>query len=186
MKSKYLFISCVILILCTLPVYGQQQKGDLELQFLGSYYRTVGVTGMTFGSGNISAKIGPYVTDNFQIGLGPNLTISHSTTPGFDYTTGKETEVSEVTTTFGTYAFVVYSFLTKGAKLVPYLGAQYFKQDFNKPWSEEPGSLGFNLGAKYFFAKKAAFDIQGSYMFDMNKDAQGGFMLFAFGLSFLV
>jgi hypothetical protein len=186
MKTQYSFVLCLILILSAVTAYGQQQKGDLELQFLGSYYRTVGVEGYTFGSGNISAKIGPYITDNIQIGLGPNLTISHSSYTTFNYSTMKEEEVTETNTMFGSYAFVVYSFLTRGAKLVPYLGAQYFKQDFNKPLSEEPGSLGFNLGAKYFFAKKAAFDIQGSYMFDMNKDAQGGFMLFAFGLSFLV
>ncbi len=186
MKAQNIFIICLIFTLATVTAYGQQQKGDLELQFLGSYYRTVGIDGYSSGSGNISAKIGPYITDNFQIGLGPNLTISHSSYTTYNFATRKEEEVTETNTTFGTYAFVVYSFLTRGAKLVPYLGAQYFKQDFNKPWSEEPGSLGFNLGAKYFFAKKAAFDIQGSYMFDMNTDAQGGFMLFAFGLSFLV
>jgi hypothetical protein len=186
MNTRTIFITCLIFALAGVTAYGQQQKGDLELQFLGSYYRTVGVEGYTFGSGNISGKIGPYITDNFQIGLGPSLTISHNSYKTFNSTTMKEEEVSETNTSFGTYAFVVYSFLTRGAKLVPYLGAQYFKQDFNKPWSEEPGSLGFNLGVKYFFAKKAAFDIQGSYMFDMNKDAEGGFMLFAFGLSFLI
>jgi hypothetical protein len=186
MKTQHIFILSFILILSTVTALGQQQKGDLELQFLGSYYRTVGISGFSSGSGNISAKIGPYLTDNIQIGLGPNLTISHSSYTTFNYTTMKEEEVTETNTMFGSYAFIVYSFLTRGAKLVPYLGAQYFKQDFNKPFSEEPGSLGFSAGAKYFFAKKAAFDLQGSYMFDMNKDAEGGFLLFAFGLSFLI
>ena len=186
MKAQNILIICLMFALATITAYGQQQKGDLELQFLGSYYRTVGIEGYSSGSGNISAKIGPYVTDNFQIGLGPNLTISHSTSTTFNYATMKEEEVTETNTMFGSYAFVVYSFLTRGAKLVPYLGAQYFKQDFSKPWSEEAGNLGFSLGVKYFFAKKAAFDVQGNYLFDLNPDSEGGYMLFAFGLSFLI
>jgi len=193
MKRLLAATVCVVLVVLVVPGYGQQQAGDFELQFLGSYYRTVGVEGYTMGSGNISAKIGPYITDNIQIGLGPNLTISHSTYTQTDYSynpqTGRltttEEEVTETNTVFGTYAFLVYSFLSRSGKLVPYLGAQYFKNDFNKPFSEEPGSLGFSGGVKYFFTKKAAIDFQGNYLFDMNKDAQGGYMLFAAGISFL-
>jgi hypothetical protein len=189
MKTKHLLLSCFILTLCTLTAYGQQQRGDLELQFIGSYYRTVGTSGSTFGSANISAKIGPYVTDNIQIGIGPSLTVSHSSYTYQSFSpAGRmvEKEVSETKTTFGTYGFIVYSFLSRNGKLVPYVGVQYFKQDFNKPWSEEAGSLGLNGGFKYFFAKKAAFDLQGNYLFDLNPDSEGGYLLFAFGLSFLI
>jgi hypothetical protein len=72
----------------------------------------------------------------------------------------------------------------RNAKAVPYLGAQYFKNDFSD--SEDKGSIGINAGLKYFFAKKTALDIGGNYLFTLNKDQEGGLLLFAVGLSFLL
>ena len=58
-------------------------------------------------------------------------------------------------------------------------GRKYFKQDFSD--SEDKGSVGVNLGAKYYFAKKAAFDVSGNYLFTLNKDQEGGMLYFAVG-----
>jgi hypothetical protein len=182
MKS---LLMCVVLCLAviTMPAYSQQQKGDVELQFQGYYFTTIGQE-FSFGSGNLAAKIGPYLTDNLQVGIGPTLSITTTSTPTFNPVTMKLESESKTTTTFGSTLFFVYSFLSRNAKLVPYFGANYFKQDFSN--SDDKGSVGINLGAKYYFAKKAAFDVSGNYLFTLNKDQQGGMLYFAVGISFLL
>ncbi|MBK7256448.1 MAG: hypothetical protein IPI01_01195 [Ignavibacteriae bacterium] len=80
--------------------------------------------------------------------------------------------------------FIVASFLTRGAKAVPYVGAQYFKQDFSD--SDDKGSVGVNAGVKFYFSKKTAFDVSGNYLFTLNEGQDGGMLYFAVGLSFLL
>jgi hypothetical protein len=184
MRSYYKYAIVCALLLVAAFGFAQQQRGDVELQFQGSYFTTIG-TDYTFGSGNISAKIGPYITDALQIGIGPTLSITTTTTttvgPAPLYALQQE---SKTTTTFGSTAFFVYSFLMRGAKAVPYLGAEYFKSDFSN--SDDKGSVGISAGLKYYFAKKTAFDVSGNYLFTLNSEQQGGMLLFAVGLSFLL
>jgi hypothetical protein len=186
MKNLILVSLALLLLIATSPTSAQQKKGDFELQFYGMYYRTVG-TDYTFASGTIGGKIGPYLTDHFQIGIGPSLSISTSTPPPSLHNPNPE---SETTTTFGTSVFLLYSFLSSGGKLVPYFGAQWHKSDFNRPISEERGSAGVNAGLKYFFVKKTALDFSINYGWDLNPveegmPSRGGTLLFVFGLSFL-
>ena len=182
MRSFNNFAVMLILMLVAALGYAQQQRGDVELQFQALYFTTIG-TDFTIGQGTISAKIGPYLTDNLQIGIGPTLSITTTTDytvgPAPTYTLNKETKT---TTTFGSTAFFVYSFLGN-AKVVPYIGAQYFKQDFSN--SNDNGSVGISAGLKYFFAKKTALDIS-NYLFTLNTGQQGGMLMFAVGLSFLL
>lgn len=170
-----------------MPALAQQQRGDVELQFQGYYFTTVG-TDFTFGSGSLAAKIGPYLTNNLQIGIGPTLTVTTATeyNTTFDPNTFEivTTTDTKTTTTFGTTAFFVYSFLMRNAKVVPYFGAQYFKQDFSN--SDDKGSVGMNAGVKFYFSRKTAVDVSGNYLFTLNKDQEGGMLLFAVGLSFLL
>jgi hypothetical protein len=96
---------------------------------------------------------------------------------------------SETTTQFGGSAFLTYSFLARGAKSVPYFGAQYciqdlIQEDIPDEYTDK-GSLGFNAGLKYFFTRKAAVDFSGNYLFSLNEDAEGGILYFSVGLSFL-
>ena len=75
------FNKCAIVLVLTLVAafgFAQQQKGDVELQFQALYFTTVG-TDYQIGQGTISAKIGPYITDNLQIGIGPTLSITTTT-----------------------------------------------------------------------------------------------------------
>jgi hypothetical protein len=39
---------------------------------------------------------------------------------------------------------------------------------------------------KVFFTRKAAFDINANYLFSLADNAEGGILMFAFGLSFLI
>jgi hypothetical protein len=75
------------------------------------------------------------------------------------------------------------SFLT-GSKTGPYVGGQYYKQSFRN--QDDKGSVGLSAGVKFFFTRKAAFDIGGTYLFSLNPDDKGGLIFFAFGLSVLI
>jgi hypothetical protein len=41
-------------------------------------------------------------------------------------------------------------------------------------------------GVKYFFARKAALDLNANYLFDLAEEAEGGYLQFWIGISFLV
>ncbi len=165
-----------ILILAALlgvtPVLAQQEKGDVEVQFLGSIFSTVGAEDVTFTAGNIQAKLGYFLTDRFEVGGYPSLTISTLFLSG-----GTETE-----TTFGLGAFAVYSFLSNGATTVPYVGAQYVQLDVS---SESQGNAGINGGIKFFLNRYAAFDVSGNYLFSLDEGGSG-LVLMQVGLSFLL
>jgi hypothetical protein len=182
MRSGYKLAVVCVLLLCAATGFAQQQRGDVELQFQAMYFTTVGQD-YKVGMGNIAAKIGPYITDALQVGIGPTVSIITTTSATPDYTTMSVKYESDTKATFGSTAFIVYSFLMKGAKAVPYLGAQYFKSDFDD--SEDKGSMGINGGLKYYFTRKTALDVSGNYLFTLNKDQEGGTLLFAVGLSFL-
>jgi len=182
MKSLFLCLMLSAVVFAT-PAVAQQQKGDVELQFQGYYFRTVG-SDFEFGSGNLAGKIGPYITDWLQVGIGPTLSITTTSTTTLNPTTFKLEQSSNTTTTFGSTLFIVASILTRGAKAVPYFGAQYFKQDFSN--SDDKGSVGINAGLKYYFGKKTALDLSGNYLFTLNPDEKGGMLYFAVGLSFLL
>ncbi len=168
----------------------QQEAGDLELQLAGSFLASSGVPNASFSAAILQTKIGKFFTDNLEIGIVPSLqwTRTSYTTTQYSFVGGRfvTSEVEEVNdnTTFGGGAFFVYSFLTSGATTVPYFGAQYYKQSFKD--SEDNGSVGANVGMKFFFTKKAAFDVSGNYLFSLNKDAEGGLILITFGMSFLL
>ena len=174
---------CVLIfamLLVATTGFAQQQKGDVELGLQGSYYRTVGTDAeMQFGM--IQGKIGWYVISTLEIGVGPALNIM---------TFSDGMGGSETTTQFGGSAFLVYSFLARGAKAVPYFGAQYYIRDLIQEdvpdEATDSGSIGINAGLKYFFTKRTALDFSGNYMFSLNEDAEGGILYFSIGLSFLL
>ena len=172
-------IVLVVLLMAGLVIsaHGQQEKGDLELQLQGSFSTLVGGD-VTNTVGTIAGKFGPFITANIQVGVGPTLTISTSSTSSGGVTT------TSTKATFGTTAFVVYALLLKDAKVVPYLGASYYKKDLSN--SDDNGWIGANGGAKFFFAKRTAADFSVNYLFSLNETTTGQQLLFAFGLSFLL
>ena len=166
-------LSCLIVVLLFAPsmLLAQQQQGDLELGFQGFYFAD---TEGFFSLGTIQGKIGQFFTDNLEVGISPSLSITTISTGTGD---------SETSSTFGAGAFLTYSFLSENATTVPYFGGQYYKSDFSD--DEDSGSAGINAGVKFYFTKKAAFDISGNYLFSLNENAEGGLILFSFSLSFL-
>lgn len=172
-----------VILALAIPAYGQQEKGDIELQLQGTYSATVG-TDVSVSTGTVIGKFAPYITTNLQIGIGPTLTITTSTSTLAQSGTGNTITESSTKATVGTTAFVVYSLLLKDARTVPYLGASYYKRDFSN--GKDRGWVGANGGAKFFFARKTAADISANYLFSLNPETKGGLLLFAVGLSFLL
>lgn len=167
--KKAIFVVFVSLFVSANAAFAQQEAGDMEIQIAGTYLTTVG-TDFSFNSGFIQAKLGRYVTDNLELGVAPNISITK--------VQGQDTDV-----TVGGGAFAVYSFLAGDATTVPYFGAQYFKSDLSE--SEDNGSAGVTGGLKFFVTEKAAFDFSGNYLFDLNEGSEGGLLLFVAGISFL-
>jgi len=167
MKKNILLVAFTLIFIIS-SAYGQQESGDMEFQLAGTYMTTVG-TDFTISTGFIQAKVGKYFTDNLELGIAPNVSIT--------------TVEGETETTVGGGAFFVYSFLSGDAKSVPYFGAQYYKSDLSE--SDDIGSAGVSGGLKYYVTEKAAFDFGGNYLFDLNEGSEGGILLFTAGISFL-
>ncbi len=160
----------------------QQQQGDVELQLQGSFFTTVGAD-ITNSVGTIAGKVGPYITANIQVGIGPTLTIATNTSTAREVASGPLVTTTKTNVTFGSTIFAVYSFLFPDARTVPYVGASYYKRDFSN--GADRGWIGGNGGAKFFFTKRAAADLSVNYLTSLNKETKGGLLLFAFGLSLL-
>lgn len=180
---KTYLLSLALMFGLAIPAYGQQEKGDIELQLQGTFSATVGAD-VSSNVGTITGKFAPYITRNIQVGVGPTLTITTSSTTTSQPGTGNVTTETQTKATVGTTAFVVYSLLLKDATTVPYLGASYYKRDFSN--GKDRGWVGGNGGAKFFFAKKMAADLSVNYLFSLNAETKGGLLLFAVGLSFLL
>ena len=166
---------------CLAPA--QQQKGDVELQFQGSFFTTVGGD-VSNSVGSISGKVGPFVTANIEVGIGPTLTIATTATTSRDPATNNVLTRTETKVTIGSTAFVVYSLLLHDARTVPYLGASYYKRDFSN--GADRGWIGGNGGVKIYFTKRTAADLSANYLVSLNPETKGGMLLFAVGLSFLL
>lgn len=161
----------------------QQQQGDVELQLQGSYFTTF-ATDVSVNVGTIAGKFAPFITDNIQIGIGPTLTITTTTMTTVAPLSGRTEEKSNTTVTFGSTVFITYSFLMRDARVVPYVGASFYKIDFGNP--AERGWLGLNGGLRYYLTKRTSLDFSASYLKTLTEQKRGSMLLFSFGLSFLV
>jgi hypothetical protein len=72
----------------------QQEGGDVELGLQGWYSNPVGDQSGS-GVGNVTGKIGVFLTRSFELGMGPSFTFSKDAT------------------TFGSNFFLSYSFLSR-------------------------------------------------------------------------
>lgn len=160
-----------ILALCALVVslsaFGQQQKGDLSLQFSGNYNQIrIKADGKNyrFGGGNIYVKVGKYFTDNVELGLKPNVMFSLFTEPvvnkSGDIIDTKRTFTSNLG--FGIYG--TYSFLSNSGKLLPYAGAELAYAPVQK---ERIINFGPYAGLKYFVSERINVDANVSWLVNL-------------------
>jgi hypothetical protein len=131
--KKQLVIT-LLTMLVSLPMLAQQEKGDFQLQAQGSYYSIAG-----FDGGYIYLNASKFVTQNIEVGASPIISISTETTLNLAF--------------FGNYSFV-----TKDAKLVPYVGAQLQLYNLGSEFGSQTG-FGFRGGIRYFISEHVNIDV---------------------------
>jgi hypothetical protein len=183
MTPKMRMYAALVYVCATTGLWAQQKGGDWEVQLQGSYFTLVG-TDVTNNVGTISGKVGPFLTDNIQVGVGPTMTIATTSTTAVPAGGGAATTSSSTRVTFGSTAWAVYSVLLHDARTAPYVGACWYKRDFSN--GSDNGWVGINGGAKFYYTRRAAVDVSANYLRSLNKGTEGGMLLFAFGLSFLL
>ena len=166
----------VVLLFCFLVflssetfAQGEIEKGDSEINFSATYLTTTGDN--DFSVGLINFSYGYYVTDNFQLGIGPSLSISSS---------GSNTE-----TTLSGLLFLNYNFSTK-TKTIPYFTAYWYQFDFDIPKEASFTDLAFvnvGFGVKNFFNRYVALDTKVTYGFSLAENADGGIIQVLSGFS---
>jgi outer membrane protein W len=155
----------IMAIMASFSVYGQQEKGDLAVQFSGNYYsQRIKFGDQTERSlfGNIYVKIGKYFTQNLELGLKPN--VSFMLDKEFKLN-GSEVEVTDkfvANIGFGLYG--TYSFLTADAKFLPYVGAELNYVPIQK---EATINLGPYAGIKYFVTERVNIDANLSFLLNL-------------------
>jgi hypothetical protein len=167
---KNIFTLCALVV--SLSAFGQQQKGDLSIQFSGNYYQQRYVfdkQSYRFGIGNVYLKVGKYFTENIELGLKPNASFSMMTTE----VTSKTGEVTDTknkfTTNLGFGIYGTYSFLTANGKFLPYAGAELAYAPID---DEKAINLGPYAGVKYFVTEKINVDANLSWLMNLGSTSE--------------
>ena len=129
--KKLIVVSAIVL--ASTAAFGQQQKGDFQIQAQAAYYNVAG-----FDFGNIYFSGSKFVTDNIEVGVSPNITIS-------------------TLTSLNLTVFSNYSFLTDDAKLVPYAGAGITFYDLGGDGALT--GLALKGGVRYFVNEHVNIDV---------------------------
>jgi hypothetical protein len=156
-------IIVLALIVISTTAFAQQEKGDLNVTFSGTYMSYSG-----FNFGQVYGKAGYYITKSIEVGAKPQLLFGK----GF--------------TGFGFGGYGTYNFLTADAKLVPYAGAElsYFTVA-----SLSQTNLGIYGGSKYFLTERLNVDAGLNLAFNLanNSDVNlGTIFQFQVGVGFIL
>lgn len=183
-------IVLTIFISATL-VFPQVEKGDKEITFAASLTSLLGIEDFSSTNVNLFLSYGYFVSNKFQIGIGPSLTYSRTTStfPTFDPETNSIIDEETVTenTKFSGVVFMNFNFSTS-SKTVPYFAAQWYQYDFNP--DKEAGEkfsdfsyLNFGFGIRNFFSEYAALNTAINYGFSLSSDVESKVLLLTTGLS---
>lgn len=139
-------IAAMVMVVC-LPslAFAQAKKGDKEFLVFGNLNTFFGGGGGVSGSGEGFFNIGKFITDQEEIGGGPDLLFSAG--GGFNVTVGAN-------------GFFRKYLKRKDPKKAPYIGAEASAVDF-KNFSTSFFVSGI-AGFKDYLSEKAALDIKGS------------------------
>ncbi len=162
---RHLLIGILAAIMLCASATAQVQKGDKEVQFLGSI---VSVESITIFMAQLT--YGVMVTPNLELGVGP--TITHMSFGGLS-----DTRLSAAF--FGRYNFSV------ATKTVPYVSGQWYQLDFSpdEPLSFTDASyVQFGGGVKYFVNPHVAYDFSGNLGFALAGGS--GVLMLLGGLSY--
>jgi len=165
---------CIVLVSFFSNAYSQVQKGDMNIGFSSSFSTQSGTPRNMIITGLISAE--RFFTDNISVGLGPVVSVI--------------TSDGSLTSIYGANLFGNYNFLTKGGKLLPYVGIlgsinQSISNSDTK--SQQNGNqivnsgnstvsfygAGAKVGTKYFITEKINLDANVNYATNIYSTVNG-------------
>jgi hypothetical protein len=165
----------------------QAKKGDKELLTFTTVTSVLG-TGHTNLNGTIFLNIGSFVSDTFEIGGGPTVSLGVNETPG-QYTYNPKTgqivqgEGSwDISADAGVNVFARKFFRTSNPKVQPYVGAEYFIQSL-KSASDSQFVNGL-AGVKDYLNQRTAIDAKFSFGFAPQDPGGIQLIMFTIGLSY--
>lgn len=173
-RKRFLPLAMAVLVAplaLAAPAHAQAQKGDAEVLVSGFLFSTLASSGPTMTSGSMNFAIGKFVTDTFEVGVGPSVSIT-STSAG---------DTSTISTTFGSNFFARKLF--GAAKVQPYVGGNFNIQDFAA--AAETSYYGGEAGVKNYFSPKTALDLKGGLGFNAKDPANSGLFTFSVGITYL-
>jgi hypothetical protein len=184
LSLTFVCLVCISLLNSTYA-FSQAVKGDQEILVNGSFYGKTGDTGFFSLTGVFN--YGVFVTDTLQVGGGPSITYTYYNYSN-DYYFGDSSD-SDLTVNLN--FFIRQHFLKQGSKTVFYAGGEIYI--FDAFASKEDSGMSFSeklylkplIGLKYYFAQKAAFDINVGYGFGLKKGT-GGVITGTFGVSIIL
>ena len=162
----------LLLMFFSLTAYGQVEKGDSEIRFLG-YFNRVSGDEYSSTSGSIQVSYGYFITPKLQIGAGPQLTFSDGVDDGVDVQ-------------FSASVFLNYS-ISVGSKTVPYITGQWYQMDFSPEDGEftDNSFITIGFGVRNFFTEYAALNTAIYYGKSLNSDMDGGLLMIMSGISII-
>jgi hypothetical protein len=173
------------------PAYAQAEKGDAEVLVSGFLFSTLASSGPTLTSGSMNFAIGKFVTDTFEVGVGPSVSITSTSVPESRELTGFDSRLNPIfttipasttiSTTFGSNFFARKLFGT--AKVQPYVGGNFNVQDFAA--AADTSFYGGEAGVKNYFSPKTALDLKGGLGFNAKDPANSGLFTFSVGITYL-
>ncbi|HHS12298.1 MAG TPA: hypothetical protein ENN03_00855 [bacterium] len=167
-----------ILLLSAAAAFGQIEKGDTEISFMGYFATFVGEDVDANGMGSLQLSYGKYVTPFLQFGVAP--TVSFYTFTDFDGETSVKAEFSG--------SVFAHMNLARASRIIPYLTAQYYQFTFDIPEDAEFTDFGYanvGMGFKNFINEYASFNVLATYGFSMAPGAEGGIIMVMTGLSII-
>jgi len=181
---KWCFVAVVLLAVVALPVGAEAQakKGDKEVLIAGNLFSTLGGD-VTVSSGNVMAGLGVFVTDRVQLAVQPILTISMFETPTFNSRGQQIGSDSELTTDIGLSSKMLLFMGASDGRVKPYIGGNFIVSDLKN--SGDTSFVAGIFGIKNYISEKTAFDINGSYGFNLKEASASQLLQATVGLTFL-
>lgn len=143
---RSLIVAALFVVFVPSVASAQAKKGDTEA-LLFATIQSQRFEGGSNTFGLIFANIGKYLTDTWEVGGGPSISISSS---------GGDTD-----TTVGGNGFVRRSFIGSNPKMVPYAGLELSISDFSETGDTMFGQL--IGGVKNYISERAALDFKGFF-----------------------
>lgn len=188
MLKRLILLFSIFFVLSTLS-YAQVEKGDSEVIFSAMFMSIVGVEDYSSMTGSLNLNYGYFLTDNFEIGIGPTITYTKSTSTFLSYDPNTfsltEEKYTSETANVSATAFFNFNFSTS-SKTVPYITGQWFQTDFD-PEDDMKFSdysyINVGFGVRNFINEYAALNTSVNYGFSLAENAEGGVILALTGVS---